>query len=466
MPTLFSGINLALQSLLSQQQAIDVVNHNVANANTPGYHRQEAVLAATVPYSPAGMEHSWGSGQMGTGVMVEQIKRYSLDFMDSRYRQEQAKASQSTTSQSVLDQVEATLAENSTDGLVPKLDQFWSSWQTLSADPTNMALRSDLHDKAASLANAFHQRATGLVAIQKDQDQAVIQRVDEINNDAAQIATLNQQISHVLSTGDAPNDLLDQRAQLLDRLSELTGATSSVQANGEAIVSIGGHALVVGHDTFQLNAAPDPANGNMAKVGWADGATFTASTGELGGLLQVRDQIIPDQLTGLNDLAGKLIERVNQLHQTGYGLNNATKQDFFTGADASDINLSTAMDTLENIAASSASGTVGDGSIAMQIADIQSELLMNGGTTTLNQFYNVQATSLGSLIKQNQDDATSHASIAKSLSDQRESVSGVSLDEEAAIMVKFQRAYQASARMMSVMDDLLNTVINNMGAGH
>ncbi len=102
----------------------------------------------------------------------------------------------------------------------------------------------------------------------------------------------------------------------------------------------------------------------------------------------------------------------------------------------------------------------------MQIADIQSELLMNGGTTTLNQFYNVQATSLGSLIKQNQDDATSHASIAKSLSDQRESVSGVSLDEEAANMVKFQRAYQASARMMSVMDDLLNTVINNMGAGH
>jgi flagellar hook-associated protein 1 FlgK len=466
MPTLFSGINLALQSLLSQQQAIDVVNHNVANANTPGYHRQEAIMATTVPYSPAGMEHYFGSGQIGTGVMVEQIKRFSLDFMDTRYRQEQAKSSQFSTSQSVLDQVEATLAENSTDGLVPQLDQFWSAWQTLSTDPTNMALRADLHDKATSLANAFHERATSLTAIQKDQDQAVIQRVDEINNDAAQVATLNQQISHVLSTGDAPNDLLDKRAQLLDRLSELAGATSSVQANGEAIVSIGGHALVVGHDTFQLNATPVLANGNMVQVGWADGGTFTASTGELGGLLQVRDQIIPNQLTGLNDLAGKLIQRVNQLHQTGYGLNNATTQDFFTGADASDINLSAAMDTLENIAVSSASGTVGDGSIALKIADVQNELLMNGGTTTLNQFYNVQATSLGLLIKQNEADATSHASIAKSLSDQRESVSGVSLDEEAANMVKFQRAYQASARMMSVMDDLLNTVINNMGAGH
>jgi len=465
MPTLFSGINLALQSLLSQQQAIEVVEHNVANANTPGYRRQEAILTATVPYSPAGMEHSFGSGQIGTGVKVDYIKRYSMEFFDGRYRREQAESMRYSTSQNILTQVESTLAETGSDGLIPKLDDFWTGWQSLSADPTNLALRSDLHDRASDLAQAFHWKATGLLNIQKDQDLSVIQDVNEINNTATQIAKLNEQISHVKSTGDAPNDLMDQRDLLLNRLAELAGATSSVQTNGEVIVSIGGHALVVGHDTFQLTTSPDPVT-KLANIVWSDGQSLTPSTGELAGLIDARDKSIPDQLAGLDTVASTLITQVNNLHSTSYGLNNATGMNFFTGTSALSIDLNPAMNTLENIGTAAVPDQVGDGSIALKIAQIANQTLLNGGTATINQFYNNQVTTFGLELQQVTASAKDRDLVAKSLSSQRESISGVNLDEEAANLVKFQRAYQASARLMSVIDDMLDRVINGMGAGH
>ena len=463
MPSLSTGIQIALQAVLAHSQALEVIDHNVANANTVGYRRQAALLSASAPSQIYGSEHGPGAGMRGTGVTVEAIQRFNLDFFDGRYRGAAAESKNWEMQQSVMVQMEQTLAETSNDGLLPKLDQFWSSWQMVSADPANPSLRMGLIDEAGALSNAFNRRAGALVQMRSDQDQAVSARVAEINALGSQVAQLNGEISRVLSLGEQPNDLLDKRDLLLDRLSEVSGATASVQKNGEAIVSIGGHILVTGHDALQIQAAPDASNANLMSISWKDGQAFKAPSGELKGLLTARDITIPTQQKALDSMALTLKKEVNDLHLTGFGLDGTTGHNFFDSTSTGALNLK--VDPLlnsNNLAAASAGAEAANTEIAEKIAALQSKALM-GGTETLNQFYNRQVTQVGLDVKQSKQSLSYFGSVTKALSDQRESVVGVSLDEEAANLAKAQKAYQAAARVMTVFDDLLDRIINGMG---
>lgn len=463
MTTLFSGINLALQALMSHQATLHIVEQNVANVNTRGYHRQEAVLSAGYPYPRAGFMRGLIDGQYGRGVFVDRIKRFNVEFFNNRYRGEVSSASGWNIRGNVLSQVEATMAENSDAGLISELDAFWEGWGALSGDPANLALRADLHSRAQSLTGAINRRAEQLMAIREDQNLSIQGRVGEINQVAERVAQLNSEITSAIGVGYQPNDLLDERDRLLDRLSELSGAVSSVQDNGEVLVSIGGHALVVGQENFELQTEADPSNSGLFRVVWEDGQDLRATSGELEGLLGARDGEIVDQLTGLDELAQSLITRVNTLHSGGVGLNNSTGLDFFTGTDALSLRLASSLDDLENIAAAAGPDSPGDGSVALQIANIQSELLMNGGTATVNDFYTNQITSLGLSLQTANDKAAARGIVASALAQQREAVVGVSLDEEAVNLAKAQKAYEAAARVMTTVDQMIDTVINGMG---
>ncbi len=468
MSPLFSGINLALQAMLAHQQAMEIIEHNVANANTPGYHRQQAVLVAGLPYPAPRLQGGIFPGQMGSGVLVDSIRRFNLDFFDGRYRKELSESKRWSMEGDVLNQVEATLAETDNDGVAAKLDEFWSGWQALSSDPTNMALRADLRQRASALADSLNWRANALMELRKNQDLTISQKVNDINAMASQIAHLNVEISNVQAAGDAPNDLLDQRDQLMDGLAEITGATVSIQDNGEALVSINGHALVVGSEAFALAANPDPANGNMVKITWAgDGKDFDPQRGELAGLLDARDRVIPAQLDALNSVAFSLADRVNTLHQGGYGLNNATGLNFFepfTSTNyALEIHVSSDIDDLANIAASTDPDSPGNGNLAGEIANVKDEMLMNGGTATLNSFYVGKIGEFGLAVQEAQIRAADRGSVADSLMKLKESATGVNLDEEAANLIKEQRAFEAAARMLTAMDDMLDRVINGLG---
>lgn len=468
MTSLSAGLNVALQALLSNQQAIAVVEHNVANANTKGYHRQEAVFAAGIPYPAPRLEGGTSPGQMGSGVLVDRIRRFNLEFFDGRYRREMAESNRWETEQGVLQQVESTLAETSDDGAITKLDAFWQGWQALSDDPTNQALRADLKEKAVALSDGLNWRAQALMTLRKDQNLAIIQRVDEINDAATQIAKLNAEISKVQAAGDAPNDLLDSRDALLDRLSEIGGAIANTQENGEVIVYVGQHALVVGSTAFRLQTTVDSANNGLAQISWEqDGLPLDTSRGELAGLLDARDRVIPDQLDALNNLAFNLAAQVNSLHNTGYGLNNATGLDFFTPFTSTnyalEISVSSDMDDLNNIAASTTADSPGNGNLAVQLANLREATVMNGNTTTMNAYYTGKVGELGSEVSNASRRAEDRKTVADSLNTLRESASGVSLDEEAADLVKYQRAYQASARLLTAFDDMMDRVINGMG---
>ncbi len=462
MPTISSGISIALQAVLTHSQVLEITEHNIANAGTPGYRRQSALLTTDTPYSINGADHRIGAGQMGNGVTIDRIERFNLAFFDGRFRSTSAEAQNWEAQSGILTQLESVLAETSDDGMLPKLDQFWSSWQSLSNDPTNTSLRTIVLDDARSLASAFHRRTAQITQLRSDQNQAVAGKVEEVNSLASEVARLNENISRVISVGEQPNDLMDRRDLALDRLAELTGAVSSEQKNGEVMVSVGGHVLVVGHDTFKLKTQANAIDTSVDDVYWSDNQKLDPPSGELKGILEVRDHVLVDQLTGLNTFAAGLINQVNTIHSSGYGVNNATGINFFSGTNASDIAVNSTLDAA-SVATSSAANQVGNNNIALQIAGLKTVKGMNAGTATLNEFYNSQIAGLGVTTKRASDNSYQHGLVVKALGDQRESVVGVSLDEEAANMAKAQKAYQAAARVLTAYDDLLDLVINRMG---
>lgn len=459
MPTISSGLSIALQAVLAHSRALEVIEHNVANASTPGYRRQSAVLTTAIPSS----SDLWsGAGQRGGGVTIEKIQRFNLEFFDTRYRSVSAETQNWAAQSEVLAQLEPMLAETTEDGLLPKLDQLWAGWQKLSTDPTNTSLRTILLDDAGSLANALNRRAAQITQLRAEQNQVISSQVEGINSLAGQIANLNAEISRVLSVGEQPNDLMDKRDLALDQLAQLTGSVSFHQKNGEVVVSIGGHALVVGHEAFRLHTQPNATDSMVVDVHWEDGQKLIPPSGKLKGMLEVRDKVLVDQLTGLNTLANGLITQVNAIHRTGFGLNNATGLDFFVGSNASDIVVNNLLDGA-SIATSSGVNQAGNSDIALQIAGLKTVKGMKAGTVTLNEFYNSQISDLAVTTRRALDNSYQHGLVAKALGDQRESAVGVSLDEEAANMAKAQKAYQAAARVMTAYDDLLDLVINRMG---
>jgi flagellar hook-associated protein 1 FlgK len=459
MPTISSGISIALQAVLTHSRALEVIEHNVANASTPGYRRQSAVLTTAIPSSS---DHGSGAGQRGGGVTIEKIQRFNLEFFDTRYRSVSAESQNWEAQSEVLSQLEPMLAETTEDGLLPKLDQFWAGWQKLSTDPTNTSLRTILLDDASSLSNALNRRATQITQLRAEQNQVLASHVDGINSLAGQIAQLNSEISRVLSVGEQPNDLMDRRDLALDQLAALTGSVSFNQKNGEVVVSVGGHALVVGQEAFKLHTHPNATDSAIVDAYWGDGQKLVPPSGKLKGTLEVRDKVLADQLTGLNTLANGIITQVNAVHRTGFGLNNATGMDFFEGSNASDIAVNRLLDGA-SIATSSGANQAGNSDVALQMAGLKTAKGMKAGTATLNEFYNSQISDLAVTTRRAADNSYQHGLVTEALSDQRESAVGVSLDEEAADMAKTQKAYQAAARVMTAYDDLLDLVINRMG---
>ena len=470
MSSLFSGINVALRAMLAHQHSIEVIEHNVSNANTPGYHRQETVLTAGIPTTLSSFYNVLTGGQIGTGVVVEKVKRYSYNYFDVRYRNELSDSCRWNLESEVLKQVEVSLDETVGGGLQEKLNEFWNGWQSLSSDPTNTALRIDLYNRATALTDAINNTSNTLHQLQLDQNLSIQQRVEEINTIASQIAVLNGEIAHLQAVYEQPNDLMDKRDVLLDRLSELVGIKSNIQENGEVIVSINGHSLVTGQSAYSLTVSSDPLN---AAINWEDGQSFTADSGEICALIDVRDSIIPLQKEGLDKLAYNLVKSVNQIHNPpGMPVPDDPPyhdagMDFFT--DISDvtnaaglIRVNPDMEDFNNIMGAS-SAYPADGTIARCIANLQSTLISGLDGVTLNDFQINLTSELGLYVQNSVRYAEDRGEIADALRDQRESFIGVSMDEEAANLIKSQRAYEAAARLVTVMDEMLDTVINGMG---
>ncbi len=475
MTSTFFGLNTALTGLQAQQMALNVTAHNVANANTDGYSRQEVDMTATYPYTVPTANRGVGAGQIGTGVEVENISRVRDQFLDSQIRSQLSAQGSWQTTQDYLGQLESVFNEPSDSGLSTLFGTMWNAWQDLSVSPDSTSAKAAVVQAGTGLADELNRDASQLSTLRDQAGQEAGLNVSDVNSDLQQIADLNNQIQKVQLVGDQPNDLMDKRDLLLDKLATTLPISYQQDAQGQLTITLGsksgGPTLVSGSSYGSLQSATN-ADGTLAVTmtdssGTSAGdVTSSLTSGTLGGLIDVHDQVLNPSYSGslawrLNQLASTLITQVNKV----YDPSGATK--FFDGTDASNISVDGSLVNDPTTVRSGSSGAAGDGSVALAIANLQTTVVDCNGDgqpdSTIGDWYNQLVTKLGSDSQQAQQMTTNQKALVNQLTTSRQSNSGVSLDEEATNMVKYQRAYEASARVMTAMDQMLETLINSMG---
>jgi flagellar hook-associated protein 1 FlgK len=459
----FTGLETALRGLLAQQQALNVTGHNISNASTTGYTRQSTQLQASNALQVApGM-------LLGTGVDVVGYQRIRDQFLDVQLRAQTMLQGAADATSDGLGQVEGVINEPSDTGLNSLLGQYWAAWQNVANSPEDVATRQSLVEAATSLATGFNSISTQLQTIQSQTSTNVGLTVDEINADASDLASLNKAIYDAQSTGNTPNDLLDQRDLVLDKLSQLGNIGVTDLGDGTVKVTFDGVTLVNGKVSQTLSESGGTISNDLVPP---ETATPGATTGKLGALIALRDTTIPGYQAQLDTIAQTLITQTNALQaggtdvngvtQTGgFDLNGVAGVNFFSGTDASTIAVDV---TAAQIAAAAVTGKPGDNTNALRIAAMANDTTLAPlGGTTIGGAYAQLVTTIGS-DSQSATRASSNASVlVDALTSRRDSVSGVSLDEEMTNLIRFQQGYQAAARALTAMDDALSLLITRTG---
>ncbi len=442
----FDGLNIGLSALYAQRRAIDVAGQNIANVNTDGYSRQRAeMVAASGPIAPALFSRYEGTGQ---GVRSVDVLRMRDQFLEARAHQEHASGAYLDRLQVTMGRVELAFSEPSDTGLASQLADFWAGWDDVGLNPADPAARSQLLERAATLTASFRQIDGGLAALGAASVEQLDAMVQEVNQVASRIAELNGTIRSTTESGLSANDLMDQRDLLVMQLAGQVGATVRPGDAGSLDVYVGAMALVRSSTSEQLALDVGAGPAFAARVVWADDGLTAVVGGEAQGLLETNNVVVPGQRAELAAVAQQLHDDVNAVHATGFDQNGGAGVAFFVmGATGIEVNPAVAADT-RLVAASATAGAI-DGSIAQRMAAQQGpdglyrQMIVRLGVSsqTVNRRVDVQ-------------DA-----IVQQLDAARESEAGVNLDEEMTSLVAFQTAYSAAARFVTVVDDLLDTLI-------
>jgi flagellar hook-associated protein 1 FlgK len=440
----FYGMQTSLRGLLAQQRLLDTTGHNIANASTQGYSRQEATLAASAatPVQVSGSQAATGAF-LGSGVDVQGFRRVRDQFMDAQYRGQNTNLNQWQARSGALGNVELALAEPGTNGINAKLSNFWNSWSTLSKAPDELSAKQALVQSGAALTDSIQalrsQMVTAQQSAQGEYDQ-ITGAGGDIAKAASELGTLNKTIAGFITAGDPPNDLMDRRDQILDQLSGY--GQISVQSLNDGTMNVSfvdgstgtKYPIVTGST---VNWAGPPAGD------WSPG-------GKLGGLLgaaKIPGGTIDGYLATLDSFSQTLADTVNTTYGGSF---------FTTGTPAgATIQVDPALLAAPG-ALTSGSGGTGANDIALKVWQLH-------GSSSIDGVYRALVTKIGGDVQESDIMGTNAQVLTDSASDRRQSVSGVSMDEEMAHLVQFQRAYQASARAMSTMDDMLDVLINRTG---
>jgi flagellar hook-associated protein 1 FlgK len=452
MPGLNTSLSIAVQALAAEQGALNVTTNNIANVNTPGYSRQRPVLNEAPTFQESGVT-------FGGGVTLDQFQSVRDQLLQLRIYEETQQQGNSQTQLNSLNQIEGTFSDP-TQGVGGALSTLFTSLSQLSTNPTNASARRQVLTAANNLANSFHQAVTSLGTISSGLDQSVPQTVDQINRLTSQIATLNGQVAQMRGLGQDPGTTQDQRDELIRQLSTLVNISVTQTEHGLTLTTADGVPLVVSSQSFALQAG---TNGSTVQdVFSAQGQDITSQIqgGQLAGTLQIRDQVIPQLLASLNDLASQFATSFNAKHRAGFDTAGNAGQNFFTplpSTTAAAANFKVAITDPSLIAASSDGSAGSNGNIAQLIAVRDQQL--PSGASPMDMYSNL-VLQVGNFGANAKADVNATGLSLQQLTDQRSAVSGVSLDEETTNLIRYQRAYEAGARVVTTVDSMLQTLIN------
>jgi flagellar hook-associated protein 1 FlgK len=459
---LFGTLNIGKDGLVVSQQQASVAGQNLANVNNPAYARQTVNVAASTPLqSPVGDE--------GTGVTTLSITEARSSLLDGQIQSEGSVSGSLTAQQNALENAQAELGEqlsstgSSTDtsstGLTADIANLFTSFQSLTTSPANLSDRKAAVQSAQDLATEFNTVSSGLASVQSSLNSSIQNDVTAANQDLSDIATLNAQIVQATAGGGTANDLVDMREQKLEDLAGKVNFTSATQANGAVNISIGGVTMVSAGTTPDSLQAFDPGNGNLQVRAQTAGATLSLTSGSIEGEMTTRDGALATLQTSVNNLASQLITQVNSVYSQGVDLNGNSGQNFFTGTDASDIGVNSTLADPSTFQAAGVAGAAGNNAVVLQLAQLANQPIAGLNNQTFSQSYAQTVGALGSALSSVNDQATNSTAVSQMLSNQRDSLGGVSTDEEMTNLVQFQKAYQASAELISTINQMLETLI-------
>lgn len=460
-----SMLGIGTSALSTAQTSLATTSHNISNINTEGYSRQR-VDQATRPADFAGQYYT------GSGAYISDVNRIFDEFLSGQVRSYTSQESQQDTYFSYSKQVDDLLGSPEL-GLNTGIESFFNSVHEVSNNPTSVASRQVMVSEGKLLANRFNTLDQQLASFQKQLDSELTVAVSEINMLSEGIGNLNQAIVERTSAGTGlPNDLMDQRDNLIDQLSKFVKVSTINEGNGSVSVFIGsGQSLVIGSNATKLSVIDDTSVPPKKAVGYglADiDISSQLSGGIIGGVFQTRDEVLAAALTDLNTLAYEISDAVNVQHQAGLDLDGNAGGLFFTDLSAVPVEerarqMAMSLSDPRLLAASSVAGFgVGNNENALALANLQTDKIMAGGTQTFAGAYGVIVANVATRTHQAEIGQKTQEGLLNQVKSKFDSISGVNLDEEAANLIKYQQSYQAAAQIITVSNTIFNTLISSM----
>ena len=458
--------------MTAAQTALQTTSHNVSNMNTPGYSRQRVNLQADNPYNYTGV------GQLGTGVKMSGVVRVVDDYVTKQIQEETSSYSRHATKSDALSQLEMIFDEPSETGLSAGFSRVYAAWNYLGSSPELATAKTMVSQESQTLTDTIKQMANQIEGLEGDTLYSIEKDVLDFNEKVGQLSTLNKQIFNVVIKGQTPNDLLDQRDRLTTELASIADVTVTYDKFQGVKLELDDNPVLDGDTIRKLAVQSGGAKGELELQG-ADGSVkaIAIENGSIKGSQEAL-AVINDKKVELNQLVYSFATAVNTVHGKEFftvSQTDAAKNITVNAAIKADTSLINAGKDLDNPAA-------GDGSRATAISALATTKLnyfqgdfageydpdtmkfkpQTSGTTT-NGAYNDMVTSMG-IIKQQADNiAASQSEVLGFLEDRRSSISGVNMNEEVVDMMKFQSAFQANARIISIIDEMLDTLINRTG---
>lgn len=449
---ILGALQMSLRTLSNMQTGLQVVSENVSNVNTEGYSRKRVVFTSTEPDVQT-------FGVMGTGAIVQRVMAIRDSYLESRIQTELQTFGYHEGRQTSLSQLQTLISGSEGANVSEQLSRFLDSFLELAGDPSSVPLRESVLAEAQQLTWTFQNSAAQVNLMEQGTRTRIRDTVDTINNLLTELGDVNSKLTPILQRGLDGGSLFDQRQLILNELNSLANIQVTLDASNNMIVSTQqGSLLLVGSETIPLSV--DESSGGAAIIYQGQDISSEFSSGALGGLLDFQGGTLTDTRNDLDSMARELVALFNQTHQAGFDLDGNPGQALFSavsGQESSTIKLEVSDARL--VAAAGAAGAVGDGRNAQALADLRDEAVSGLGGQTLRDFYAQTLFDVGLATRSSRSNLALQQKVLAELEGQREGVSGVSLDEEAVNLMQYQRTYQASAKLIRVLDSLLEETL-------
>ena len=473
MSTFGNILSTARMAIYAHQTAIQVASHNIANAETPGYSRQRAQLTEGIP-------QVMPYGNVGTGVRITDVEQVRDGLLDAGFRRESANAAGFGLRRDLLGQLEGILAEPGERGFAATLDGFWNAWSDLANDPTSSTAREVVRQRGDQVARTLNGFAARLDDLTADTSARLTSSITEINGLSSTVAELNAQIVSAEVGGRTAGDLRDQRNLALDRIAQLAPVQVSLRANGSVSVALNGQNIVDGDSHQSLTSLGGAPNVRLAFVGSAQPLQETG--GQLGAMLRVLNEDVPAARARLDELAAGIVDAVNARHAAGWSPAREPVAPppavpaappgwsgsgvlFFDPARTTAATIGLSADVAasrDNIAAGGVYGGTGDNAVALGLAGLR-ELAVPVGTPpaslALGTHFRETVVAIGRDVHAATGSAEVFETLAAQTETRRQSVSGVSTDEELITLMRHQQAYIAATRLVTAVDEMAQALL-------